>query len=205
MRSPGLTCAAPEITGISDWINSPPLKIAGILRGKVVLVDFWTYSCINCVRTLPYITQWDTKYRKDGLVIIGVHAPEFEFEKKLDNVKTAVEKYSGIHYPVALDSDLRTWSAFNNRGIGPRIISSINPAMSSTPISARVITTSPKTTSARYWVSGSKASNEAAARLAASKRQRPISATRRAKRFASEGDVKEDEMAHYTLPCQSCA
>jgi len=104
---------APEFVGIKDWINSAPLTMAG-LRGKVVLVDFWTYSCINCVRTLPYITQWDAKYRDKGLVIIGVHSPEFEFEKKLDNVKAATEKY-GIHYPVALDSNLQTWSNFNNR------------------------------------------------------------------------------------------
>jgi thiol-disulfide isomerase/thioredoxin len=103
---------APEMAGIQDWVNSSPLKIAE-LRGKVVLIDFWTYSCINCVRTLPYITRWDTKYRGKGLVIIGVHSPEFEFEKKLDNVKAATEKY-GIHYPVALDSDLKTWSNFKN-------------------------------------------------------------------------------------------
>lgn len=83
------------------------------LRGKVVLVDFWTYSCINCVRTLPYITSWDQKYRKDGLVIIGVHSPEFEFEKRIDNVRAALVKY-GIHYPVALDNDLATWGNFDN-------------------------------------------------------------------------------------------
>jgi len=104
---------APEIVGIQDWINTKPLKIAD-LHGKVVLIDFWTYSCINCVRTLPYITKWDAKYRDKGLVIIGVHAPEFDFEKKLDNVKAAVEKY-GIHYPVALDSTLATWSNFKNQ------------------------------------------------------------------------------------------
>ncbi|HEU0117770.1 MAG TPA: cytochrome c biogenesis protein DipZ, partial [Alphaproteobacteria bacterium] len=104
---------APEITGVSDWINSPPLKIAD-LKGKVVLIDFWTYSCINCVRTLPYITSWDEKYRDKGLVIIGVHSPEFEFEKKLENVKAATEKF-GIKYPVVLDSNLATWSAFNNK------------------------------------------------------------------------------------------
>ncbi|HQT25740.1 MAG TPA: cytochrome c biogenesis protein/redoxin, partial [Burkholderiales bacterium] len=103
---------APDFSGISAWLNSPPLSMKQ-LKGKVVLVDFWTYSCINCVRTLPYITSWDEKYRKDGLVIVGVHSPEFEFEKKLDNVKAAVAKY-GIHYPVALDNDLSTWGNFNN-------------------------------------------------------------------------------------------
>jgi thiol-disulfide isomerase/thioredoxin len=103
---------APEITGVYGWINSPPLKIAD-LRGKVVLIDFWTYSCINCVRTLPYIISWDQKYRDKGLVIIGVHAPEFAFEKKEENVRAAVEHY-GIKYPVTLDSDLMTWSNFHN-------------------------------------------------------------------------------------------
>ncbi|HEU5047022.1 MAG TPA: cytochrome c biogenesis protein DipZ [Rickettsiales bacterium] len=103
---------APEIAGITDWLNSPPLTLAS-LKGKVVLVDFWTYSCINCIRTLPYITQWDKLYRDKGLVIIGVHSPEFEFEKKPENVKAALAQY-GIHYPVALDSHLSTWSNFNN-------------------------------------------------------------------------------------------
>ncbi len=103
---------APELTGIEAWINSPPLKL-GELRGKVVLIDFWTYSCINCVRTLPYITGWDKKYRDKGLVIIGVHAPEFEFEKKIDNINKAIAKY-GIRYPVAADNTLSTWSAFDN-------------------------------------------------------------------------------------------
>ena len=103
---------APEFTGIATWLNSPPLTMAG-LKGKVVLIDFWTYSCINCVRTLPYITSWDHKYRDKGLVIIGVHAPEFEFEKKIDNIKTAITKY-GIAYPVAVDNDLATWVAFDN-------------------------------------------------------------------------------------------
>jgi len=104
---------APEITGINDWINSQPLKIAD-LKGKVVLIDFWTYSCINCVRTLPYITSWNAKYRDKGLVIIGVHAPEFGFEKKLENVRNATEKF-GITYPVALDNNLITWGNFQNK------------------------------------------------------------------------------------------
>ena len=104
---------APEIAGVNNWINSPPLKISD-LKGHVVLVDFWTYSCINCVRTLPYITNWDQKYRDQGLIIIGVHSPEFEFEKQLDNVTAATVKF-GIHYPVALDNELATWSNFKNQ------------------------------------------------------------------------------------------
>ena len=104
---------APELTGITNWINSDPLTLAE-LRGSVVLVDFWTYSCINCVRTLPYIKEWNEKYAEDGLVIIGVHAPEFAFEKDSVNVLEAVQRF-GITYPVAQDNDFKTWRAFNNR------------------------------------------------------------------------------------------
>ncbi len=103
---------APEIIGINSWINSQPLKISQ-LKGKIVLIDFWTYSCINCLRTLPYITKWDQDYRDKGLVIIGIHAPEFEFEKNLENVKKAVSKYN-IKYSVALDNNLATWTSFQN-------------------------------------------------------------------------------------------
>ena len=104
---------APELTGIVNWINSDPLTLE-LLRGKVVLIDFWTYSCVNCVRTLPYIKEWHDKYAKDGLVIIGVHTPEFEFEKDTRNVEKAVERFS-MKYPVAQDNDFKTWRAFNNR------------------------------------------------------------------------------------------
>jgi cytochrome c biogenesis protein CcdA/thiol-disulfide isomerase/thioredoxin len=103
---------APPLTGIVGWINSPPLELSQ-LKGKVVLIDFWTYSCINCMRTLPYLNSWYTKYHDKGLVIIGVHTPEFDFEKNADNVKKAVEKY-GIKYPVALDSNFGAWQSFNN-------------------------------------------------------------------------------------------
>jgi cytochrome c biogenesis protein CcdA/thiol-disulfide isomerase/thioredoxin len=104
---------APELKGIQAWLNSEPLVLSN-LKGKVVLIDFWTYSCINCVRTLPYITAWDRLYRDKGLVIIGVHSPEFEFEKNIDNIKSAVARY-GIGYPVAVDNNLETWVNFKNR------------------------------------------------------------------------------------------
>ena len=107
------TYPAPEFAGIEAWLNSPPLTMQS-LKGKVVLIDFWTYSCINCVRTLPYITEWDRKYRDQGLVIVGVHAPEFEFEKKQENVQDALAQH-GIRYPVALDNMLSTWVNFHNR------------------------------------------------------------------------------------------
>lgn len=104
---------APDFVDISNWINASPLKMSE-LKGKVILVDFWTYSCINCVRTLPHITQWHEKYKNKGLVIVGVHSPEFPFEAKLNNVKAAVAKHN-ILYPVALDNKLATWQNFNNR------------------------------------------------------------------------------------------
>ncbi len=103
----------PEFSGISDWLNSPPLTTEG-LRGKVVLVQFWTYSCINCLRTLPYVTKWHEQYKDKGLVVVGVHTPEFAFEKERANVETAIKRL-GIHYPVAQDNQYRTWRAFGNQ------------------------------------------------------------------------------------------
>ncbi|HEY7148714.1 MAG TPA: cytochrome c biogenesis protein DipZ, partial [Gaiellaceae bacterium] len=104
---------APELAGLTDWINSKPLTLEQ-LRGKVVLVDFWTYSCINCLRTLPHVKAWYRTYRKDGLVVIGVHTPEFAFEHVPSNVRGAVRRL-GIAYPVALDNDYKTWDAFQNQ------------------------------------------------------------------------------------------
>ena len=104
---------APEFTGLENWINSDPIESIEDLRGKVVLVDFWTYSCINCIRTLPYIEAWHEKYADDGLVIIGIHAPEFQFEQKPENVRKAVEEF-GLTYPVVQDNDFKTWRAYNN-------------------------------------------------------------------------------------------
>ena len=102
----------PSLDGATAWLNSPPLT-PGQLRGKVVLVDFWTYSCINCLRSLPYIRAWAQKYKDHGLIVIGVHAPEFAFEKDIDNVRRAVHDL-GVTYPVALDDNLKIWQAFNN-------------------------------------------------------------------------------------------
>src|SRR6185312_13296033 len=103
----------PELNGATMWLNTPPLTREA-LRGKVVMVDFWTYSCINCLRALPYIRAWAEKYKDHGLVVLGVHAPEFAFEKDPANVKKAVESL-GVRYPVALDSNLAIWQAFNNQ------------------------------------------------------------------------------------------
>ncbi len=102
----------PPLDGAVQWLNSPPLTAAG-LKGKVVLVDFWTYSCINCLRAIPYVEAWAQKYKDQGLVVIGVHAPEFAFEKNVDNVKKAIADL-GITYPVAIDNNYAIWRAFDN-------------------------------------------------------------------------------------------
>jgi thiol-disulfide isomerase/thioredoxin len=103
----------PEFDGATGWLNSPPLTTAE-LRGKVVLVDFWTYTCINWLRTLAYVRAWAEKYHDRGLVVVGVHTPEFPFERDVDNVREAV-KDMRVEYPVALDSDYAVWRAFSNR------------------------------------------------------------------------------------------
>jgi thiol-disulfide isomerase/thioredoxin len=102
----------PPLDGATAWINSQPLKAAD-LRGKVVLIEFWTYTCINWRRQLPYVRAWADKYRDKGLVVIGVHSPEFAFEKKIDNVRRATKEI-GVQYPVAVDSDYAIWRAFDN-------------------------------------------------------------------------------------------
>jgi thiol-disulfide isomerase/thioredoxin len=104
----------PQFVGLSDWLNSPALTAEQLVsEGKVVLIDFWTYTCVNCLRTLPFIKDWHDKYAEHGLVILGVHAPEFEFEANPDNVRDAVER-QGIVYPVAQDNAMETWRAFFN-------------------------------------------------------------------------------------------
>lgn len=103
---------APDFMGINHWLNSEPLTLSG-LQGKVVLIDFWTYTCINCIRTLPHVTAWYDHYKDDGLVVVGVHTPEFEFEKDTENVARAIQQYN-IHYPVAQDNNYATWQAYDN-------------------------------------------------------------------------------------------
>ena len=111
--NPSIEGSLPALDGATGWLNSPPLTREG-LRGKVVLIDFWTYSCINCLRSLPYVNGWYRKYADHGLVVIGVHAPEFAFEKDVNNVRRAVHDL-GVSYPVALDSNYVLWRAFNNQ------------------------------------------------------------------------------------------
>ncbi len=102
----------PEFQGISQWLNSAPLSIAD-LKGNVVMVQFWTFGCINCQRTLPYMTRWHEQYAAKGLKIIGVHTPEFAFERDVNNIKDAMQKH-GINYAVALDNEFKTWKAYKN-------------------------------------------------------------------------------------------
>jgi thiol-disulfide isomerase/thioredoxin len=122
-RLPGVTTpslpvlgVAPAFVGTQDWFNTPgnrPLTFMG-LRGRVVLIDFWTYTCINCIRTLPYLEAWDAKYRSKGLAIVGVESPEFPFERDAGNVAAAIRQF-GIHYPVVQDNNLATWNAWANQ------------------------------------------------------------------------------------------
>ena len=102
---------APELAGITGWINSEPLTLAE-LKGRVVLLDFWTYTCVNCVRTFPFLREWHSKYAGSGLVIVGVHTPEFEFEQRTHNVRAAAEDYD-LTYPIAQDNGYATWTAFD--------------------------------------------------------------------------------------------
>jgi thiol-disulfide isomerase/thioredoxin len=104
---------APDFAGINNWFNSAPLTMAN-LRGKVVLVDFWTYGCVNCVNTLPRVTELYAKYKDRGLVVVGVHTPEFPFERSASNVQAALKRH-GITYPVAQDNDSQTWNAYRNQ------------------------------------------------------------------------------------------
>ena len=104
---------APEFTGIEAWINSEPLTMAS-LRGNVVLVEFWTYECINCIRTLPHVTRWYNTYKDQGLVVIGVHSPESEMEQDRSGLQAAIEKFA-IEYPVAQDNHFATWKAYENQ------------------------------------------------------------------------------------------
>ncbi len=106
--------AAPEFQGLTNWMNSGKIDSMQDLRGKVVLIDFWTYSCINCIRTLPYVRKWHRKFADKGLVVLGIHAPEFDFEREPKNVIKAIKDYE-IKYPVALDNGFRLWRAYKNR------------------------------------------------------------------------------------------
>ena len=105
---------APDLVGLENWINSEPIHSLETLKGKVVLLNFWTLGCINCIHTLPSLNAWHKEFSDDGLVILGIHSPEFQYERKLENVKNAVQKYH-IKFPVVQDNDFKTWRAYKNR------------------------------------------------------------------------------------------
>jgi thiol-disulfide isomerase/thioredoxin len=105
--------ALPEFQGVSQWLNSSPLSIAD-LKGSVVLIQFWTFACINCQRTLPYLGHWQQQYAAQGLNVIGIHTPEFAFERDINNIKNALQKHH-ITYPVPVDNDYKNWNAYNNQ------------------------------------------------------------------------------------------
>ncbi len=104
---------APNFQGISKWVNSEPQNLEN-LRGQVVLIDFWDYTCINCIRTIPHLNTWYNTYKDKGFTVIGIHTPEFAFEQSIENVKAAVKRF-GIQYPVGLDNDYKTWRAYRNK------------------------------------------------------------------------------------------
>ena len=124
-----------DLVGLNGWLNGEATSIAlELAKGNIVLIDFWTYTCINCVRTLPFLTAWDEKYRDRGLVIIGVHTPEFEFEERIENVRAANAEH-GIEYLVAIDNDYRTWRAFQNRWWPRKFL--IGPTVDGSPMGIR--------------------------------------------------------------------
>lgn len=198
-----------SLSGADGWINSKPLT-AKELKGKVVLVDFWDYPCINCIRAIPYIRAWADKYRNNGLVVIGVHTPEFDVEKQRPNVEKAVKKF-GITYPVALDSDYKIWNAFHNQywpahyfidargkvryehfGEGDydqseRWIQKLLKEANSKPMTASVVT-----------VHGQGA--QAAADVSDIRSQETYIGYARADNFASRGGIKRDTEYSYTEP-----
>ncbi|MEH2283993.1 MAG: thioredoxin family protein [Nostoc sp.] len=110
---PPASNSLPEFQGISEWLNSTPLSIAD-LKGSVVLIQFWTFACINCQRTLPYITRWHRQYKSQGLKVIGIHTPEFAFERDANNIKKALRQHQ-ITYPVPVDNEYKTWNAYENQ------------------------------------------------------------------------------------------
>ncbi len=198
----------PSLSGAVEWLNSRPLTAEG-LRGHVVLVDFWTYSCINCLRALPYVEAWAKKYRDDGLVVIGVHAPEFAFERNADNVRAAVKKL-GIDYPVAIDNNYAIWRGFNNEywpahyfidakgQIRHRHFGEGDYAESERVVQELLRAAGHKVTSATVDVSGTGV--EKAADMSDVASPETYIGTERAENFVSPGGAVQDAVHAYTAP-----
>ncbi|MFM2085524.1 MAG: hypothetical protein RLZZ237_393 [Pseudomonadota bacterium] len=203
----------PPLDGAVQWLNSPPLTAAS-LKGKVVLVDFWTYSCINCLRSLPYVKAWAAKYHDQGLVVIGVHAPEFAFERDIGNVRKAV-KDLGINYPVAIDNDYSIWRAFGNEywpahyfidakgqirghhfGEGEyaeseKIIQQLLAEAGNKNVAGGVVSGMPDATGVEQASNGADVGSP-----------ETYLGTDRASNFASPGGEQKDRTQHYTAPAQ---
>jgi thiol-disulfide isomerase/thioredoxin len=201
----------PALAGAIEWINSPPLTAAA-LRGKVVLVDFWTYTCINWRRTLPYVRAWAEKYKDHGLVVIGVHTPEFSFEKALDNVHRAMPGLD-IHYPVPVDSDYVIWRAFRNQYWPALYLADARGRIrhhqfgeggyeETERIIQELLTGTGKTGVPRELVSLNPQGVEAAADWANVKSAETYVGYEQAEYFASPGDAPRDEAHLYTAPSQ---
>ncbi|HTB97755.1 MAG TPA: thioredoxin family protein [Terracidiphilus sp.] len=197
------------LTGATQWINSKPLT-AKELKGKVVLVDFWTYSCINCLRAVPYMRAWADKYRDSGLVVIGVHTPEFEFEKELPNVQRAVTKF-GITYPVALDSNHAIWDAFQNEYWPAHYFIDVNGRVRHTHFgegeyeqSEKWIQELLKERNAKAMPAGAVSVNaqgiEAAADMNQVRSPETYIGYERASHFASPGGISKDQERQYAAP-----
>jgi len=199
----------PSLGGAREWLNSPRLTPAG-LRGKVVLIDFWTYTCINWRRTLPYVRAWAEKYKDHGLVVIGVHTPEFGFEKALDNVHRAVTEFE-IHYPVAVDSDYVIWRAFRNQYWPALYIADAQGRIRhqqfgeggyerTERIIQQLLTEAGNTDFRRELVSINPQGVEAAADWASLKSPENYVGYEKAEYFASPGDAARDRPRVYTAP-----
>lgn len=190
---------APSIDGANKWINSQPLTMEA-LRGKVVLIDFWTYSCINCIRTLPYIKGWYDKYHDKGLVIIGVHTPEFEFEKNPENVERAVSA-DGILYPVAMDNNYVIWNSFHNKYWPAHYLIDKNGNVVYTHFGEGEYNVTES--NIRYLLNlGAEAGQESPASTDISYQQTPETyfGYARAEYFANKKDVIRDQKSEYTKP-----
>lgn len=190
---------APEIRGTAAWINSQPLKLAD-LQGKVVLIDFWTYSCINCQRTQPYLNAWYKKYEQDGLLIIGMHAPEFAFEKVKANVERAV-KDAGIQYPVALDNDFATWRAYDNQFWPAKYLIDKNGQVRYTHFGEGEYNETEEAIQALLGEPGDMVSGSIQTESGARAGQTPETylGYQRGSNFANRADFKADEATSYTL------
>jgi cytochrome c biogenesis protein CcdA/thiol-disulfide isomerase/thioredoxin len=199
----------PPLTGATAWLNSPPLTPAD-LHGKVVLIDFWTYSCINCLRTLPYVTAWNAKYKDHGLVIIGVHSPEFAFERDTGNVAAAVKRL-GIAYPVAVDSNLAIWNAFANQYWPAEYLVNAQGQVVSSHFGEGDYAASEMDIQHQLRLAGNAdvpggvvtpggSGAEAAADMANDNSPETYIGYARAENFASPQEMAEDQLAAYTIP-----